>query len=143
MTFVGCANCYTLLFLCPNNLFRQFLVHKILASKYICENGKNKRDKKKRKGFPASWAGVGFWPRRRKHERAGARAPTIASVSDSSRKPTRDLDSLLARVPRRHPKTPNALWTPSDHGMLRTAAGRRRSAGPPGRERGGADGATW
>jgi hypothetical protein len=43
-------------------------------------------------------------------------------VSDSSRKPTRDPDSLHARVPRRHPKTPNALWTPSDHGMLRTAA---------------------
>jgi hypothetical protein len=40
VTFVGCANFYTSLFLCPNNLFRQFLVHKILASKYICENEK-------------------------------------------------------------------------------------------------------
>jgi hypothetical protein len=44
VTFVGCANFYTLLFLCPNNLFRQFLVHKILASKYICENEKKKRE---------------------------------------------------------------------------------------------------
>ena len=32
-------------------------MHKILASKYICENGKKKREKKKKKGFPASWAG--------------------------------------------------------------------------------------
>jgi hypothetical protein len=48
---------YTLLFLCPNNLSRQFLVHKILASKYICENGKKKREKKKRKNSPANWAG--------------------------------------------------------------------------------------
>jgi hypothetical protein len=39
---VGCANFYTSLFLCPNNLFRRFLVHKILASKYICENEKRK-----------------------------------------------------------------------------------------------------
>jgi hypothetical protein len=54
---VGYANFFTLLFLCPNNLFRQFLVHKILASKYICENGKKKREKKKRKDFPANWAG--------------------------------------------------------------------------------------
>jgi hypothetical protein len=37
--------------LCPNNLFRQFLVHKILASKYICENGKKKREKEKEKEF--------------------------------------------------------------------------------------------
>jgi hypothetical protein len=43
----------------PYNLFRLFLVHKILASKYICENGKKKREKKKRKDFPDSWAGGG------------------------------------------------------------------------------------
>jgi hypothetical protein len=42
VTFVGCASYYTLLFLCTNNLFRQFLVHKILVSKYIYENGKGK-----------------------------------------------------------------------------------------------------
>jgi hypothetical protein len=41
----------------PYNLFRLFLVHKILASKCICENGRKKREKKKRKDFPASWAG--------------------------------------------------------------------------------------
>jgi hypothetical protein len=62
VTFVGCANFYTLLFLCPNNLFRQFLVHKILASKYICENGKKKREKKRRKDFPANWARGDFGP---------------------------------------------------------------------------------
>jgi hypothetical protein len=39
----------------PYNLFRLFLVHKILASKYICEIGKKKREKKKK--FPASRAG--------------------------------------------------------------------------------------
>jgi hypothetical protein len=44
---VGCANFYTSLFLCPNNLFRQFLVHKILASKYICENEKRNRKRKR------------------------------------------------------------------------------------------------
>jgi hypothetical protein len=46
----------------PYNLFRLFLVHKILVSKYICENGKKKREKKKEKGFPASWAGGDFGP---------------------------------------------------------------------------------
>jgi hypothetical protein len=40
--------------LCLNNLFRQFLVNKILASKYICENGKKKREKKKRRNSPAN-----------------------------------------------------------------------------------------
>jgi hypothetical protein len=38
----------------PYNLFRLFLVHKVLASKYICENGKKKWERKKRKDFPAS-----------------------------------------------------------------------------------------
>jgi hypothetical protein len=41
----------------PYNLFRLFLVHKILASKYICENGKKKWERKKRKDFPANRAG--------------------------------------------------------------------------------------
>jgi hypothetical protein len=44
----------------PYNLFRLFLVHKILASKYICENGEKKREKKKKKEFPASRAGGDF-----------------------------------------------------------------------------------
>jgi hypothetical protein len=46
----------------------------------------------------------------------------IAPLSNSSQKPTRDSDSPLAQVPRRRPKTPNALRTPSDLGTLRTAA---------------------
>jgi hypothetical protein len=75
---VRCAIFYTLLFLCPNNLFRQFLVHKILASKYICENGKKKREKKKRKNFPANWAGGEFWPKRRQRERAVALSVHLA-----------------------------------------------------------------
>jgi hypothetical protein len=49
---------YLIIFV-PYNLFRLFLVHKILASKYICENGKKKREKKKRRNFPTSWAGGG------------------------------------------------------------------------------------
>jgi hypothetical protein len=51
-----CKFLYFVIFV-PCNLFRLFLVHKILASKYICENGKKKREKKKETGFPASWAG--------------------------------------------------------------------------------------
>jgi hypothetical protein len=53
-------------------------VHKILASKYICENGKKKREKKKRKNFPANWAGGEFWPKRRQRERAGALSAHLA-----------------------------------------------------------------
>jgi hypothetical protein len=49
-----CKFLYFIIFV-PYNLFRLFLVHKILASKYICENG----EKEKRKDFPASWAGGG------------------------------------------------------------------------------------
>jgi hypothetical protein len=56
-----CKFLYFIIFV-PYNLFRLFLVHKILASKYICENGKKKREKKKRKDFPASWAGGDFGP---------------------------------------------------------------------------------
>jgi hypothetical protein len=66
-----CKFLYFIIFV-PYNLFRLFLVHKILASKYICENGRKKREKKKRKDFPASWAEGGFRPRWRKRARAGA-----------------------------------------------------------------------
>jgi hypothetical protein len=48
---VGCANYYTLLFLCPIILFKLFLVHKISACKYICENRKKKWEKEKEKEF--------------------------------------------------------------------------------------------
>jgi hypothetical protein len=45
-----------LIILVPYNLFELFLVHKILAYKYIYENGEKKWQKKKKKEFPASWA---------------------------------------------------------------------------------------
>jgi hypothetical protein len=58
VTFVECVNCYTLLFLCLNNLFKLFLVHKISAYKYIWENGKKKLEKKrKRISFPCGPGG--------------------------------------------------------------------------------------
>jgi hypothetical protein len=53
-------------------------VHKILASKYICENGKKKRENKKRRNSPANWAGGDFWPNRRQRERAGALSAHLA-----------------------------------------------------------------
>jgi hypothetical protein len=62
VTFVECANCYTLLFLCPNNLFKLFLVHKISVYKYIWKNGKKKWEKKKKKDFLSLWAGGVFGP---------------------------------------------------------------------------------
>jgi hypothetical protein len=53
-----CKFLYLIIFV-PYNLFRLFLVHKISAYKYIYENGEKKWEKKKRKEFPASWAGGG------------------------------------------------------------------------------------
>jgi hypothetical protein len=41
----------------PYDLFKLFLVHEISAYNYIYENGKKKWEKKKEKGFLASWAG--------------------------------------------------------------------------------------
>jgi hypothetical protein len=57
VTFSGgvCHFLY-LIILVPYNLFGLFLVHKILAYKYIYENGEKKWEKKK-KEFPVSWAG--------------------------------------------------------------------------------------
>jgi hypothetical protein len=72
-TLGGCVISYISLFWCPIIYFRLFLVHKISAYKYIYENGEKKWEKKKKKGFPASWAGGGgFRPTRR--ERARGRA---------------------------------------------------------------------
>jgi hypothetical protein len=46
----------------PYNLFKLFLVHKISAYKYICENGKKKREKEKEKEFQVNRAGgVSAW----------------------------------------------------------------------------------
>jgi hypothetical protein len=60
----------------PYNLFRLFLVHKISAYKYtyIYENGEKKWEKKKKKEFPASWAGGDFGP-----PGASARAGVLAA----------------------------------------------------------------
>jgi hypothetical protein len=54
-----------LVILVPYNLFGPFLVHKILAYKYICINGKKKWENKKEKEFPTSWVGGDFGPPRR------------------------------------------------------------------------------
>jgi hypothetical protein len=45
----------------PYILFRLFLVHKILASKYICENGKRKGKRKRKRIFQLAGPG-GFGP---------------------------------------------------------------------------------
>jgi hypothetical protein len=68
--FVGFANFYILLFLCPTNLFKLFFVHKISAYKYIWENGIKKMGKEKEKGFPFPVGRGGFSA----HLGAGARA---------------------------------------------------------------------
>jgi hypothetical protein len=78
VTFVGCANCYTLLFLCPNNLFKLFLVHKISAYKYIWENEKKKWEKKKKKDFLSLWAGGIFGPLGRGRSRGRGWRPSCA-----------------------------------------------------------------
>jgi hypothetical protein len=44
----------------PYNLFKLFLVHKISAYKYICENGKKKWEKKKENDFQVNRAGGDF-----------------------------------------------------------------------------------
>jgi hypothetical protein len=44
----------------PYNLFKLFLVHKISAYKYICENGKKKWKKEKEKEFQVNRAGGDF-----------------------------------------------------------------------------------
>jgi hypothetical protein len=69
VTLVGVCHFLYLIILVPYNLFGLFLVHKISAYKYIYENGEKKWEKKKKKEFPASWAGGNFGPARR-----GARA---------------------------------------------------------------------
>jgi hypothetical protein len=73
VTLVGVCHFLYLIILVPYNLFGLFLVHKISAYKYIYENG----EKKKKKEFPASWAGGDFGPARRgarAHEGAGPAA---------------------------------------------------------------------
>jgi hypothetical protein len=50
----------------PYNLFKLFLVHKISAYKFICENGKKKWEKEKENEFQvnrvggiSAWSGAG------------------------------------------------------------------------------------
>jgi hypothetical protein len=77
VTLVGCANSYTLLFLCPIiylNYFWCIKYHHINI--YIYENGKKKWEKKKKKGFPACWAGGNFNPPGRERARGRGRRPT-------------------------------------------------------------------
>ena len=88
-----CKFLYFIIFV-PYNLFRLFLVHKILASKYICENGKKKKEKKKEKGFPASWAGGGFRPSRRERAQAGALSAQLAQPREATAG-----DGAMARGP--------------------------------------------
>jgi hypothetical protein len=62
----------------PYTLFRLFLVHKISAYKYIYKNGGEKWEKKKKKEFPASWAGGDFGPPGRECARAcGPAGPAV------------------------------------------------------------------
>jgi hypothetical protein len=44
----------------PYNLFKLFLVHKISAYKYMCENGKKKWEKEKEKEFQVNRVGGDF-----------------------------------------------------------------------------------
>jgi hypothetical protein len=60
---VGCANSYTLLFLCPIIYLNYFWCIKYQHIN-IYENGEKKMGKEKEKEFLASWAGGCFWPSR-------------------------------------------------------------------------------
>jgi hypothetical protein len=83
VTLGGCVISYISLFWCPIIYFRLFLVHKISAYKYIYENGEKKWEKKKKKGFPASWAGGGFRPTWRERARGGVLAAQLAQPRGS------------------------------------------------------------
>jgi hypothetical protein len=73
---VGCANYYTLLFLCPIIYLNYFWCIKYQHINIYRKIGKRKWERKKKKGFSASWAGGGvFGPagRERARGRAGGR----------------------------------------------------------------------
>jgi hypothetical protein len=63
----------------PYNLFKLFLVHKILAYNYICGNGKNKWEKKKERDFLLAGPGGVFGPAERERGRRPSR-PTKEGV---------------------------------------------------------------
>jgi hypothetical protein len=104
----------------PYNLFRLFLVHKILASKYICENRKKKREKKKRRDFPASWAGGGFRSSWRKRARARFR-PTWPSRAGRRR------GTALRRGPARQRGGADGVNDMEGGAGARPGSGRRRA----------------
>jgi hypothetical protein len=135
-----CKFLYFIIFV-PYNLFRLFLVHKILASKYICENGKKKRKKKKEKGFPASWAGGGFRPSRRERARAGALSAQLAQLRGATAR-----DGAVARGPHARERGWLTALTATEGGEgARPGSGRRRAprqfsaAGPVLRRGGGGE----
>jgi hypothetical protein len=84
VTLGGCHFLY-LVILVPYNLFRLFLVHKISAYKYIYKNGEKKWEKKKKKEFPASWAGGDFGPPGRECARAARLRPSWPSCAGRRR----------------------------------------------------------
>ena len=83
-----CQLLYIIIFV-PYNLFKLFLVHKISAYKYICENGKKKWEKEKEKEFQANWVEGDFGPVGR------GRA---ASWPIGPRRPTRSRDGAADAV---------------------------------------------
>jgi hypothetical protein len=121
----------------PYNLFRLFLVHKILASKYICENGKKKRENKKEKGFPASWAGGDFGPLDAS-ARGGALAAQLAQLRGAT-----SGDGAVARGPHARERGWMTALTATEGGegarpgSSRRRAPRRFSAAGPALQRGG------
>jgi hypothetical protein len=78
VTLVGCANSYTLLFLCPVIYLDYFWCIKYQHINIYMKMGK-KWEKKKEKGFLASWAGGGgviFGPAKGERARWRGRRPT-------------------------------------------------------------------
>jgi hypothetical protein len=132
-----CKFLYFIIFV-PYNLFRLFLVHKILVSRYICENGKKKWERKKIKDFPASRAG-GFRPTWRERARAGALSAHLAQPRGATTG-----DCAVARGPHARERGWLTVLTATEGGEgARPGSGRRRSprrfsaAGPVLRRGGG------
>jgi hypothetical protein len=77
VTLVGCANSYTLLFLCPIIYLNYFWCIKYqYINIYIYENGKKKWEKKKKREFLLVGPGGDFGPSRRERARGRGRRPT-------------------------------------------------------------------
>jgi hypothetical protein len=94
---------------------------KILASKYICENGKKKREKKKRKDFLANWAG-GILAQKAQ-ARAGGRA--FGPLGPAARGDGGG--TALRRGPARQREGGNSVNGTEGGARARPGAGRRRA----------------